>query len=175
MPQPGTRPTTQSCALARNWTRDVSLCGMTPKQLSHADQGSSTISNCPCICIWSLSLHLLVTRYKASFPYSLTMSSFMAGVISYNFGKGQQRKSWWELWPLLKVCHFWEHVRPMYAKSSLTIPGSAGFLVLLLDTSFVKHLFFLKWLWVSFFPLYPKVPNLKISKMSRFIIDYHKE
>ena len=37
--QPGTEPATQACALTGNQTWDLSLCGMTPNQLSHTSQG----------------------------------------------------------------------------------------------------------------------------------------
>ena len=38
--QRGTEPTTQAYALTGNQTRDLSLCEMTPKTLSHTGQGS---------------------------------------------------------------------------------------------------------------------------------------
>ena len=39
-PQPGTKPATQACALAGNWTGDFSVCNVL-NQLSHTGQGSS--------------------------------------------------------------------------------------------------------------------------------------
>ena len=39
-PQPGTKPATQACALTRDWTGDLSLCGTMPSPLSHTAQGS---------------------------------------------------------------------------------------------------------------------------------------
>ena len=38
-PQPGTKPTTQACALTGNWTGDLLVCGTMPNQLSHTGQG----------------------------------------------------------------------------------------------------------------------------------------
>ena len=38
-PQPGTWPTTQACALTGNRTGSLSVCRMTPTQLSHTSQG----------------------------------------------------------------------------------------------------------------------------------------
>ena len=38
-PKPETWPRTQACALARNRTGDLSLCGMTPNPLSHTGWG----------------------------------------------------------------------------------------------------------------------------------------
>ena len=40
MPQPGTRPTTQSRALTRR-ARDLLFCGMTFSQVSHTSQGET--------------------------------------------------------------------------------------------------------------------------------------
>ena len=40
-PQLGTRTPAQACALTRNWTGDLLLCGMTLNQLSHAGQGTN--------------------------------------------------------------------------------------------------------------------------------------
>ena len=41
-PCPGTKPTTQACALTENRTSDLPLCRTTPKQLSHAEpEGNS--------------------------------------------------------------------------------------------------------------------------------------
>ena len=39
VPQPGTKPTAQACALTGDGTGDLLLCGMKPNQLSHTDQG----------------------------------------------------------------------------------------------------------------------------------------
>ena len=38
-PQPGTKPTNPACALTRNQTSDLSLCGTMPNQLSHTLSG----------------------------------------------------------------------------------------------------------------------------------------
>ena len=38
-PQPGTWSTTQTCALIRNQTSNLSLWGLTPNSLSHPSQG----------------------------------------------------------------------------------------------------------------------------------------
>ena len=42
-PWPGTEPATQACALTRNRTCDLSVCRMTPNQLSHTSQGPRQI------------------------------------------------------------------------------------------------------------------------------------
>ena len=39
MPQPGTWPSTQACALTGNLTSDLSVCSSTPNPLSHTSQG----------------------------------------------------------------------------------------------------------------------------------------
>ena len=39
VPQPGTEPTTQACALTRNQNGYISLCRTTPNQLNHTCQG----------------------------------------------------------------------------------------------------------------------------------------
>ena len=36
----GEEPATQACDLTRNWTCDLSFCGMMPNQLSHTSQGN---------------------------------------------------------------------------------------------------------------------------------------
>ena len=41
MPQPGTEPASQACALTGNRTGDLWLWGMMPDQLSHTGQGGS--------------------------------------------------------------------------------------------------------------------------------------
>ena len=41
-PQPGTKSTTQACALTRNQTSNFSLCRTTPSQSSHTRQGKMT-------------------------------------------------------------------------------------------------------------------------------------
>ena len=38
-PNPGTWPTLQACALTRNQTSDLLVCGMTPNPLCHTSQG----------------------------------------------------------------------------------------------------------------------------------------
>ena len=54
MAQPGTWPTTLACALTRNRTGDLLLCGMMPKPLSHTDWGSLVDS---CMCpYWGMNL-----------------------------------------------------------------------------------------------------------------------
>ena len=39
VPWPGTEPVTQACALTRNQTGDLLLCGTMPNQMSHTGQG----------------------------------------------------------------------------------------------------------------------------------------
>ena len=39
--QARTKPVTQACALTKNWTGDLLLCGMMPNPLSHTGQGST--------------------------------------------------------------------------------------------------------------------------------------
>ena len=39
LPQPGTEPATQACALTRNPTGNLSLCETMPSRLSHTSQG----------------------------------------------------------------------------------------------------------------------------------------
>ena len=41
MPQPGTKPTTQACALTGNQTSDLLVCGMMTNQLSYTSQGQN--------------------------------------------------------------------------------------------------------------------------------------
>ena len=43
VPQPGTEPTTQACALTRTLTGDLFVCGTAPNPLSHTDQGNCTL------------------------------------------------------------------------------------------------------------------------------------
>ena len=40
-PPPGTRPTTQACALTGNRTSDLLVCRMMPNPLSHTSQGKA--------------------------------------------------------------------------------------------------------------------------------------
>ena len=40
VPQLGTWPTTQACALTGNWTGNILVCRMAPKPLSHTSQGT---------------------------------------------------------------------------------------------------------------------------------------
>ena len=40
VPLAGTEPATQACALTRNWTGNLLVCGTVPNQLSHTGQGS---------------------------------------------------------------------------------------------------------------------------------------
>ena len=46
VPQLGTKPTTQACALTWNPTRNLSVCRTMPNQLSHSGQGKTTLSWC---------------------------------------------------------------------------------------------------------------------------------
>ena len=46
MPQLGTEPATQACALTGNRTGDLLLCGMTPNPLSHTHQACTWILDC---------------------------------------------------------------------------------------------------------------------------------
>ena len=50
-----TWPTTQACALIRDWTRDLSVCGTTPNPLSHTSQGIQRL-------ISVVALHCLSAR-----------------------------------------------------------------------------------------------------------------
>ena len=54
VPQPGTEPTTQACALTRNWTRDLLFYRMVPSQLAILVRGMSVFSS----VIWSRDVKL---------------------------------------------------------------------------------------------------------------------
>ena len=78
-PQPATWPATQACALTRNWTCDLSVCGMTPNPLSHVSQDQtlrflvrrSQIALPPWLKLYAIS----IVRAKT---FSLTLCSFSA-------------------------------------------------------------------------------------------------
>ena len=44
---PGTKPRSQSCALTRNQTGNIVLCGMRPNEPSHRSQGKSVLLDWP--------------------------------------------------------------------------------------------------------------------------------
>ena len=53
-PQLGTCPATQACALTRNQTSNLRVCGMMPKQLSHTNQFINHFLSaciCPELCL----------------------------------------------------------------------------------------------------------------------------
>ena len=69
----GIKPTTQVCALTRNQTSDLLLCGVTPDQLSHTGEGKVFFSmHCRMYCDPSLlcSLYHVFNIYIVQFSFT---------------------------------------------------------------------------------------------------------
>ena len=61
----GTEPATQACALIRNWTGYLSVCRVTPNQMSHAGQSSGMSFEKPQLCV-GVGASITITVFRDS-------------------------------------------------------------------------------------------------------------